>query len=135
MKKWIIGMLTFISLCVLGMAYASACPVISEPETHRLSNGYTMTETAYGDEYLNYSVTKDGYVVRFEDGFWYHQTVASCMEKEVRADKLVSAGFRYGIDPVPPLALKEENLQNYENLNYRQTIAENRAAAQPAAAL
>ena len=102
MKKIIMSILFIfiISACVtIGV---SAAPVDSTPQVCTQPLYGNFTATPYGDEYIDYWVSEDDYViVRGEYDYWYYATIASCEVEGVPADKIVSAGFRYGLQPVP----------------------------------
>ena len=106
MKK--VCIVIFVLVCfflALGLN-ASAAPVLSEPQVTEQQIYGEFTVTPYGDEYLYYCISEDGYVVILENNdYWYYATISSCEEQGVAADKIISSGFRYKLDPVPPLAI------------------------------
>lgn len=106
MKKLWIGILTAISLMILFCFGVSACPALSEEFKYGQPCTDGFMGTLYGDEYLNYIVAEDGYIViQGDNGYWYYAAISSCQVDGVDADQLISSGFRYKLDPVPPLAI------------------------------
>ena len=106
MKKYFIGIIVLICLMMILCFNASASPVLSEEKivTQKIYGDFTVIP--YGDEYCSYYVSDDGYIVIQEQNeFWYYATISSCEEQGVAADKIISSGFRYKLDPVPPLAI------------------------------
>ncbi len=125
MKKAIVLLFASLGALFLFSMQASAVPAYSVPQTYTQPVGFTFTATPYGDEYLVYNITEDGYVVVVgEDDYWYYAAAVACEEEGMPADKLLPSGFRYGLDPIPPNALKEEDLAECEHLNYKRELRE-----------
>lgn len=123
MKKSAVFLFSFVCAVLFFGFHASASPAHSVTETYTQPMGLSFTATAYGDEFLSYSVTQDGYVIlQGQDDYWYYASVSACRESGVAADKLQTSGFRYGLDPVPPAALSADDLGDYDHLSYARTI-------------
>lgn len=125
MKKAVVLFFASLGALFLFSMRASAVPANSVAQTYTQPVGFTFTATPYGDEYLLYHVSEDGYVVvKDQDSYWYYATAVACEEKGVPADKILPSGFRYGLEPIPPNALRAEDLGEYEHLDYARTIEE-----------
>lgn len=128
MKKAVVLFFASLGALFLFSMRASAVPANSVAQTYTQPVGFTFTATPYGDEYLLYHVSEDGYVVvKDQDSYWYYATAVACEEKGVPADKILPSGFRYGLEPIPPNALRAEDLAECENLDYARTIEEQNA--------
>lgn len=124
---------TFLFFITLGAVFlfhmqVSAVPVESMEQIYTQPVGVSFTGTPYGDEYLYYILAQDDYVVvPGSNQFWYYATVSACEEGGIIADKLQPSGFRYGIDPAPPLALRREDLNSLSNLYFARAMHEQTA--------
>ena len=111
MKRLAVGLFVLTCAMLLFGIRASAAPVNSVERLYSQPTGQAFTATPYGDEFFDYTLTEDDYViVPGPNDFWYYASVAACEEEGVAADKLQASGFRYKLDPVPPTALQLEDL-------------------------
>ena len=125
MKRLAVGLFILSCAMLLFGIRASAAPVNSVERLYSQPTGQAFTATPYGDEFFDYTLTEDDYViVPGPNDFWYYASVAACEEEGVAADKLQASGFRYKLDPVPPTALQLEDLSELEHLGYERTIYE-----------